>query len=142
MARHLSLGRTFGIFVPLSNPHFAAVDDPLAIYEYLVWHGFRLQLPGGDQIRSSFCTGQTKWLVSCFEVVFFFLPAKTIYIYIYIFFLLRGGLDDFFTQFRPNIGEEMIQLETCANRWWLNRPPIHNIYDLSLENYKVGVFNS
>eukprot|EP00434_Breviolum_minutum_P022862 symbB.v1.2.020173.t1/scaffold1682.1/size105993/4 len=52
MARHLSLGRVFGIFVPLSNPHFAAVDDPLAIYEYLVWHGFRLQLPGGDQIRT------------------------------------------------------------------------------------------
>ena len=84
MARHLSLGRAFGIFIPLSNPHFAAVDDPLAIYEYLVWHGFRLQLPGGDQIRSFVCTGQTKLLVSCFEVVFFCM--QKLYIYTVFFF--------------------------------------------------------
>ena len=136
MARHLSLGRTFGIFVPLSNPHFGAVDDPLAIYEYLVWHGFRLQPPGGDQIRSfgtvQKIAGFMFW--SCVS-----LPAKTTYIYILFFVLLRGGLDDFLLNSDRTLEKKWSNLRLA--RIGGGSTDHLFIYDLSLENYlKVGVF--
>lgn len=54
LAGHLSLGMVFSISLTLSNPyHHTDADDPMAVYEFLVWHGFRLELRGrDDQIRS------------------------------------------------------------------------------------------
>eukprot|EP00439_Symbiodinium_sp_Y106_P081154 s98_g20.t1 len=44
MAQLLSQGRVFGILTRLYNPHhWPAADDPLSVYEFLVWHGY---LPG------------------------------------------------------------------------------------------------
>ena len=44
MGQVLSQGRVFGILTRLYNPHhWPAADDPLSVYEFLVWHGY---LPG------------------------------------------------------------------------------------------------
>ena len=44
VAQLLSQGRVFGILTRLYNPHhWPAADDPLSVYEFLVWHGY---LPG------------------------------------------------------------------------------------------------
>ena len=138
MARHLSLGRTFGIFVPLSNPHFAAVDDPLAIYEFLVWHGFRLQLPGGDQIRSFFCTGPNKVVGFIFWSCVFCLQKLDICIL--FFYYIRGGLDDCLLNSDRTLEKKWSNLR--LERIGGGSTDHLFIYDLSLENYKVGVFNS
>ena len=46
-------GMVFSISLTLWNPyHHTDADDPMAVYEFLVWHGFRLELRGrDDQIR-------------------------------------------------------------------------------------------
>eukprot|EP00438_Fugacium_kawagutii_P006635 Skav235734 [mRNA] locus=scaffold1686:115783:116076:- [translate_table: standard] len=42
----------FSISLTFANPHYhAEADDPMAVFEFLVWHGFRLD--GGDaQLRA------------------------------------------------------------------------------------------
>ena len=43
-------GMIFAISLTLANPHhFADADDPLLVYEFLVWHGFQLEKRGTDE---------------------------------------------------------------------------------------------
>ncbi|CAK9114226.1 Alanine racemase, partial [Durusdinium trenchii] len=56
LATYLNSDQVFGILIRLQNPRIdPEADDPLSIYEFLVWHGFRVadvSAPSGSVFRS------------------------------------------------------------------------------------------
>ena len=69
MAQLLSQGRVFGILTRLHNPyHWPAADDPLAVYEFLAWHGYLLG-PLDDLDRTFTAVGTVQLEVASADAV-------------------------------------------------------------------------